>query len=136
MTSYPYTSSDNSDVPPAPIIDIQIASLSRTNPRSISGKAFLDTGSDCTLIPLNYLAKIEVKVAVNTPNRRVKGVGGQLVSVYPYYVAILIAQKSIPVVKIYGCSPQDTDNTIILGRDVLNRLCIKFDGLHQRLTFY
>lgn len=136
MTSYQYISLKNSDIPSAPIVDIQITSLNKANPKTVTSNAFLDTGSDCTLIPLNILSKIEAKLASGLANIQILGVGGRTVTVYPYYVKILIAQKSIPLVKVYGCSPQDTNEIIILGRDIINRLRIQFDGPKQTLTFY
>ena len=42
---------------------------------------------------------------------------------------------TIPFVKVYGCAIQDTNGIAILGRDILNKLCIKFDGKKEILTF-
>ena len=135
MSSYKYTILDNGNIPSAPILDIKIISLDQNNIKTITCSAFLDTGSDCTLIPLNFLAKIQAKVASGLTNIQVTGVGSRTVTVYPYYVSILIDKYTISLIKVYGCAVQDTNGIAILGRNILNQLCIKFNGKRETFTF-
>jgi hypothetical protein len=39
--------------PAAPLITVQITSLDATKPKKVNWRAFLDTGSDITLVPLD-----------------------------------------------------------------------------------
>ena len=135
MSFYKYTVLGNGEIPAAPILKIEIRSLDKNNFKTADCLAFLDTGSDCTLIPLNFLAKIQAKVASSLTNIQVAGVGGKNVTVYPYYVSVEIDRYTLPFVKVYGCGIEDTQGIAILGRDVLNQLCIKFDGKKEIFTF-
>lgn len=135
MSFYRYTILGNGEIPSAPILDVTIASLDKSNYETVTCPAFLDTGSDCTWVALNALAKIKAKVASGLTNIRVAGVGGKNITVYPYYVSILIDRYTISLVKVYGCAIQDTNGVAILGRDILNQLCIKFDGKREIFTF-
>jgi hypothetical protein len=135
VSFYKYTILGNGEIPSAPILDIKIISLDKNNIKTVNCSAFLDTGSDCTLIPLNFLAQIQAKVASSLTNIQVTGLGGKNVTVYPYYVSIVIDRYTIPLVKVYGCAIEDTNGIGILGRDILNRLCIKFDGNREIFTF-
>lgn len=135
MSSYKYTVLDNGEIPSAPILDIRVTSLDKNNLKTVNCSAFLDTGSDCTLIPLNFLAKIQAKVASGLTNIKVTGVGGTNVTIYPYYISMAVDRYTLPFVKVYGCAIEDTNGIAILGRDILNQLCIKFNGKRETFTF-
>ncbi len=131
MCSYNYTSLG--EQPEAPLIEIQITSLEATNPKTVSWTAFLDTGSDCTLVPLDALNRIQAKIASSKVD--VFGVGGKKSTVYPYYVAFTMDSLTLPLVRVYGCPIQDTNGIVIVGRDLLNQYCIQFDGPKHTFTF-
>ena len=57
MSFYKYTILGKGEIPAAPILEIKILSLDKNKLKTVDCLAFLDTGSDCTLIPLNFLAK-------------------------------------------------------------------------------
>jgi len=129
--SYNYTSLGE-EKPNAPLITVELASLDKTKPKKVNWRAFLDTGSDITLVPLDALVQISAKVA-RTPN--VYGVGGKKTTVYAYYVAFTMDNHTLPLVPVYGCPIDATGGYILVGRDLLNQYCIQFDGLNQTFSF-
>lgn len=131
MGSYNYTSLGE-EKPAAPLITVQITSLDKTKPKKVSGRAFLDTGSDITLVPLDALAQISAKFA---RTQDVYGVGGKKTTVYASYVAFTMDNYTLPFVAVYGCPIEEIGSDVIVGRDLLNQYCIQFDGLKHTFSF-
>ena len=95
-------------------------------------EAFLDTGSDCTLIPLEIISSLELSI-VDT-SVEITGVAGGRVDGYACYANIWLGKKCIQAVRVYGCVSKSLENRVLIGRDVLNQCCIEFDGINSRLT--
>lgn len=131
MGSYNYTSLGEGK-PNAPLITVQLTSLDKTEPKKVNWRAFLDTGSDITLVPLDALVKIGAKFVRNVD---VYGVGGNKTTVYASYVAFTMDNYTLPFVVVYGCPIEATGGDVIVGRDLLNQYCIQFDGLKQTFSF-
>ena len=54
-------------IPPAPIIPIVITTPDwQDNANQVEIEAFLDTGSDCTLVPLSLISKLQLTVNRST----------------------------------------------------------------------
>jgi hypothetical protein len=74
MTHYPYTQiSENLAIPPAPILPVMFTHPDASRQREYQVEGFLDTGSDCTLIPLEA-----VSGAKKDGGRRVENGKGKL----------------------------------------------------------
>jgi Aspartyl protease len=107
---YPYQPLEPG-IPQAPIIPVQLTRPDwQTSLPSTTIDAFLDTGSDCTLVPLAVISSLQLQVSRS--NAIVQGIGGE----------------AEPSVAAYL-------NLTILGRNILNQCCIEFDGIHQKITF-
>ena len=130
---YPYQSLEPG-IPQAPIILVQLTRPDWQTPfPSTIIDAFLDTGSDCTLVPLAVISTLKLQVSRSTAI--IQGIGGEADQSIAAYLNLTIGDTTIRAVKVYGYSGELLDNQIILGRNVLNQCCIEFDGIHQKVTF-
>jgi predicted aspartyl protease len=90
--------------------------------------ALIDTGSDFTLVPLRYL------LAINAPETHpafVRGLFSQQQLVTLYLVDIHTSIGVLSGYEVIGIGEMDdgiADEEIILGRNVLNRLYLFFNG--------
>jgi Retroviral aspartyl protease len=89
--------------------------------------AFLDTGSDCTLLPLEAVA--ELKLTTFKANAQIVGVGGGLMQGLGCYVDLRIGTRHFSAIRAYACRLVDLNGHAIIGRDVLNQCLVEFDGL-------
>jgi predicted aspartyl protease len=130
---YPYQPLEP-DIPQAPIIPVQLTRPDWQAPLpSTTIDAFLDTGSDCTLVPLTVISTLQLQVSRSTAI--IQGIGGEADRTIATYLNLEIGNNTIKAVKVYGYSGDLLSNQIILGRNILNQCCIEFDGIHQTLTF-
>jgi predicted aspartyl protease len=120
-------------LPLAPIISIKITApewLNKSGECSID--AFLDTGSDCTLIPLEIISSLELSIVDSYVE--ITGVAGCRVNGYACYANIWLGEKCVRAVRVYGCESKSLENRVLIGRDVLNQCSVKFDGINSLLT--
>lgn len=100
---------------------------------SLELPAILDTGSDCTLIPFDFLTKVNAQVsdrAIQIP------VGGKVALAVPYLVGLVFDRNTYPVHQVYGCSMESIGELLIIGRDILNLHRIEFDGPGHSFTVF
>ncbi|MFO7537754.1 MAG: hypothetical protein R6X32_06800 [Chloroflexota bacterium] len=89
--------------------------------------ALLDTGSDGTMIPIDYLRQIR---ATPISDARVRSHWGEWRSVQLFVLDLQIENLTFPGVFAVG---DDQDEDVIIGRDVLNKLRLTLDGPAQLL---
>jgi hypothetical protein len=121
-------------IPPAPIFPLIVTppDWAESDLRSPM-EGFLDTGSDCTLVPLEVLSILGLKI-IDRPIS-ITGVGGSQFQGFPCYLNILIKDFSIQAVRAYGCSWDGLGQRVLIGRDVINRCRIELDGIDRSLKF-
>ncbi len=120
-------------LPLAPMIDIKITPPDwMNNNEHCQIISFLDTGSDCTLIPLEIISILQLSI-IDT-SVQVTGIGGSQINGYPCYTNIWLGEKCVQAVKVYGCESERIEGRVLIGRDVLNQCCIEFDGINCQLT--
>jgi predicted aspartyl protease len=115
---YPY---DAEYDPPCPAIQIRL----HNSEDDLSGNeetALIDTGSDGTLVPLTYLRQILAPALVDT---RIRSHWGEWRSVQLFAVDLEFDHERLPNVFVVG---DDQGDSIILGRNVLNKLRLLLDG--------
>jgi len=114
---------NNEEYDPAmPVVQIRL-----TNPGShtVTLSAIVDSGSDATMIPKHFLQEIE---AVFVRKGWVSGISGVRQQVNLYLVDVQIGSYIVPSIRVVETNNQ---REAILGRDVLNQLIIKLNGLAQ-----
>ena len=112
--------------PPAPAAQVVIA-VPIENTRTEPISAFIDTGADATLVPLNYLLNVD---APRTEEMMISSQWGEGRRVWLYLVNIQIGEILISDIEVVG---DEMSDEIILGRDVLNQLRLLLDGPDERV---
>jgi predicted aspartyl protease len=133
---YPYqVISFDLDVPPAPILRVSLFNPSQDSDRFCELDAFLDTGADCTLIPLEAVSVLRLSFLGNRVP--VTGVGGATTRGFLCKTGIKLGEIRVPTVNIVACESLVLGgrDQMIIGRDILNLCCIKFDGKRQQFSF-
>ena len=82
MQRYPYVNLAD-DLPPAPILPVTIATPDWAISKTYETEAFLDTGSDSTLIPLEILSVLQLQIVQTAVE--ISGVGGGQVNGFACY---------------------------------------------------
>lgn len=89
--------------------------------------ALLDTGSDGTMIPIDYLRQIR---ATPISDARVRSHWGEWRPVQLFVLDLQIGDLTFPGIFAVG---DEQDKDVIIGRDVLNKLRLTLDGPAQLL---
>ncbi len=107
--------------PPAPIVEVTFVSVAE-NLRVGPLPAFVDSGADGTIVPVEYLNHIR---APSTVEMSIRSQWGERHRVLMYLVDVQIGDMTMPGIEVVG---DETSNEIVLGRDVLNRLRVLLNG--------
>ncbi|MBZ8180257.1 hypothetical protein [Oscillatoria salina] len=121
------------EIPAIPLIKVQLFTPGLTPTTKLDCEAILDTGSDCTLIPLPLLVQVNAQIsgrAINIP------VGGSKTIGIPHYVGMIFDNNSHPVLRVFGCPIDDIGEIILIGRDLMNQYRIEFDGVNLTFTIF
>lgn len=132
---YPYIQALGEEVtliPPFPGLRVTVAPPHWIgSDRQLEVDSFLDTGSDCTL--LSYRLMLDLKLEIFRSDRVVLGLAGGEMPGISAYLNLIIGDRDFSGIKAYGASPEFVDG-IVIGRDILNLMCIEFDGPNQVFT--
>ena len=132
MGTYPYTRL-GSGIPAIPIVPVELATPGLAPLRRLACQAILDTGSDCTLVPLPLLMRVNAQVA----DRSTKiAVGGRLAVAIPHEVGISIDRHTQLVFRVFGCPVDDIGDLLLIGRDWMNLYHIEFKGPDLTFTIF
>ncbi|MGK7928315.1 MAG: peptidase A2A retrovirus catalytic [Spirulina sp.] len=130
MTHYSYTKISNNS--PIPIIKLKLINPNNTQLSNL-GDGILDTGADCTLVPISLIAELNLK-KLGRSDEFISSVGEREIITVPYRIAIAFPHKHPIKTKIYACPDPATKGFIIIGRNILNRYCITFNGRKRFFT--
>ncbi len=121
MIEFPY---DESYDPPIPACQVTLT-ITRTG-RSVGPlPAILDTGSDGALVPQHYLEQIGARRVMETGLR---SQWGERRVVYLYLVTVQMGELEFLASYVVG---DDQSNEIIIGRNLLNQLDLRLNGLQS-----
>lgn len=107
--------------PPIPAVQISLG-LPGQEPTLGPLLAIVDTGADATLVPLAYVKKIG---APKVDTGYLRSQWGERRAVFIYAIALQIGSRRFAVIWAVG---DDSSNEIVIGRNVLNQLCMLLDG--------
>ena len=133
---YPYqVISSNPKVPPAPILRVSLFHPDQDRDRVYELDAFLDTGADTTLIPLEAVSILRLPLL--DERVPVMGVGGAVTNGFLCRSRIQLGEMWFPSMKLVACEAMVVGgrDQMIIGRDILNRCCVTFDGKRQQFSF-
>lgn len=132
MQHYPFVSLGEG-LPPAPILPVTITPPDwASNTGQYEMEAFLDAGSDCTLMPLEVLSVLQLRIVETDVS--IAGVGGGQVNGIACYINIQLDAFVFKAIRAYGCPGEYINQRLLVGRDVLNQCCMEFDGLNAQVT--
>ena len=119
-TSFPHR---KDHFPPIPALVIGL----RAGWRPVTGcaAAVIDTGADITLVPLALLEQIG---APEMDEVRLRSHWGETTVVTTYLIDIQLGADTLPGIEVVG---DMHGATVLLGRNVINRLLLLIDGPHQ-----
>jgi predicted aspartyl protease len=86
-------------------------------------EALLDTGSDASLVPIDYLEKIHAAALTDI---RIRSHWGEWRTAQLFVVDLQIANEQLPGIFVVG---DELGDRVLLGRNVINRLRLRLDGV-------
>ena len=128
MSSHSYDYSRDY-LPSAPIVDLQVFSYDTTI-QPIQVSAFIDSGADGTMVPINILRSLN---AQHVGQKLMRGVINDVSLINLYLVKMSIGDITIQGVEAVAL-PDSSE--CILGRDVLNQLQVTLDGLGAEVRIW
>jgi predicted aspartyl protease len=115
---------DKSFDPPAPVLAVRVGGIEEHHPAAML-RMLVDTGADCTLIPVRIARSLRLPVVDRVA---VQGVGGKPRNAPVYAVRLRVGTlRTLTRVVALG-------DEALLGRDVLNQLLLQIDGPAQRIS--
>ncbi len=129
--TYNYTLVSTS-IPAIPLISVQLKSPSSSS-KSIICQAILDTGSDCTLVPIPLVLKVKGKIvnsSINIP------FGGRMTVGIPYEVGLILDRYDYSKFQVFAAPIEDLGELLIIGRDLMNQHRIEFNGKDLTFTIF
>lgn len=106
--------------PAFPVVTINISGNSSQKSQTLT--AFIDSGADATLIPLNLLQAVKTR---KMDTRWARNISGMRYRVAVYMINLSISSIIFSDVEVIA--NQQTDE-IVLGRDILNELLVTLNG--------
>ncbi|MCI0474885.1 MAG: retroviral-like aspartic protease family protein [Anaerolineales bacterium] len=116
------TAYDKSYVPPFPTLRV---TLGEGSSRQGPFPALVDSGADVSLVPTRLLAKIN---AAEGRTVTIRSHFGERLLARMYAIPLSVESITLPGIFVVGSS----DDEIILGRNVLNKLALFLDGPAQQ----
>ena len=111
--------------PYAPVLPVRL-SAPHEAAYAVSFSALIDTGADFTLVPLAWLVQID---APESRYAYLRGLWSEQRQVTLYLVDLHLTTGVLPGVEVAGID-DETEQEIVLGRNVLNQLILLLDGSH------
>jgi hypothetical protein len=123
---FPYSPAKRLPVP-AIILDLSDPTGAVTIP---SVSAHLDTGADQTVVPLPLIQRLGVQPVGQAV---AKGYGGLTATVDVIEVSLFIPNLGVYLLRVLGHSAEPY---VLIGRDILNKFRVTFDGPNQVTEFH
>jgi hypothetical protein len=123
MSQFQY---NESYFPPIPVVEVTLimaAEMHRIGPL----EAIVDSGADATIVPLEYLERIQAPATVE---KSVRSQWGDRHRVMLYLVDVQVGGITLPGIEVVV---DEWSDEVLLGRDVLNRLQVLMDGPRRRV---
>jgi hypothetical protein len=112
-------------IPAIPILTVQLFEPRQPRSAKLDCPSIIDTGSDCTLLPLSVLISAKGKPIQGM--RRIPVCGIEVVAI-PVMVGLIFGPHEMQKIRVYGVSSEEIGDLGLIGRDILNRFQVEFDG--------
>ncbi len=100
----------------------------------IKTEGILDTGSDFTLVSPELINKLQPTSIGLHKSVQLQGIVDKaIVTGVPYIIGINIYNQVFDRVKVFCCANLDIGEYVLIGRNLLNRYRIIFDGCKRKI---
>jgi predicted aspartyl protease len=114
---------DDSYEPPAPVLPVRVGGLEDHDPAAML-RMLVDTGADCTLIPLKIAKSLRLPMVDKVS---IQGVGGKTQQASVHAARVRVGKLRV-LARVVALGDE-----ALLGRDVLNRMVVQLDGPGQTI---
>jgi hypothetical protein len=119
-------------VSPIPIVRLYFMNPKNNLLTDNNDLGIVDTGSDITVVSYAIVSRLQLKPLQMKKNFIFRGLG-QLNTGIPYLIKISFDSENFIDAKVIAIPDDILNGEVIIGRNILNRFLITFDG--PRLTF-
>ncbi|HHT9152608.1 MAG TPA: hypothetical protein ACFYEM_03645 [Candidatus Hypogeohydataceae bacterium YC40] len=112
-------------LPPVPVVELVIGNPGKGTPSLIT-KGIVDSGADCTVIPLEIVRKVDLPFR---EMRDIKDFSGKTHKVAIYSAKISITTLNEHFVRAIGIDAPH----VLAGRDVINHYKVTLDGRLKKI---
>jgi hypothetical protein len=133
MLSFPYIDID-SDRPAIPATTIYFINFYQPEQTAVNDCGILDTGSDVTVVSMSLVSSLKARSikATASPFKLL----GEIVSGVPFFMKLSFDNSTFIKSKVFAVPDRVLNGEVIIGRNVLNRYVITFDGLEKIFTIH
>lgn len=114
---------DPSFDPPAPVLPVRIGGIDDHDPAAML-RMLVDTGADCTLIPVKIARSLRLPVVDRT---EIQGVGSKSQAANVHAARIRLGSLRV-LARVVALGEE-----CLIGRDILNRVVMQLDGPNETL---
>jgi hypothetical protein len=131
MPNFSYTKVDV--ISPIPVVNIYLQNPLNSKLSTIFDCAILDTGSDLTIISYEIVSKLQLRPIDSQKSILFRGLGRETQGI-PYLINLSFDDRDYIRSKVIAVPEDILQGEAIIGRNILNRHCIIFDGLKLVFT--
>jgi hypothetical protein len=131
MLNFSYTKVDG--ISPIPILNIYLQNPIDSKLSMNFDFAILDTGSDLTIISYEIVSKLQLRPIDSQKSISFRGLGRETQGI-PYQIKLSFDDRNYIRSRVIAVPDDILNGEAIIGRNILNRHCITFDGPKQVLT--
>jgi hypothetical protein len=125
MLDFPYIKVKG--ISPIPVVNLYLQNYENSLLTATFDCAILDTGSDLTLVPYTIASKIQAKIIDSIKPVPFKGLSQQTEGI-PFRIKVSFDLEHYIGVKAIAVPDDILGHEIIIGRNILNRYIITFNG--------
>jgi Aspartyl protease len=126
---------DGKELPDIPVVNLYLQNPVNEYLSTVFNYCILDTGSDGTIVPLEIIRDRLLIIPSDSQERTIlNGVGGEKINAPVYRIKISFDGEIFVNIKAVVLANNTSRNEIIIGRDVLNRYEINFNGPESIFT--
>ena len=133
MSSFPYVEIDD-DKPAIPATKIYFVNFDKPEKMTFNDCGILDTGSDVTVVPMSLVSNLKAR-SIKAETSSFKLLGEIAVGV-PFFVKLSFDNSHFIKSKVFAVPDKVLNGEVIIGRNVLNRYVITFDGVNKIFTIH
>jgi Aspartyl protease len=129
--NFPYTKVDG--ISPIPVVNICFQNPINSELSMIFDCAILDTGSDITIISYEVVSKLQLRPISSQQSIPFRGLGRETQGI-PYRIKLRFDDRDYIGSKVIAVPDDILNGEAIIGRNILNRYIITFNGPKRVFT--